>query len=186
MNIRMRQWRRARQCLSAALLGLLVTAAVTQAAPADEYRLATGDRLKVTVYGHEDLSGEFEVDASGDISLPLVNEIRAAGRTLDELQAAIVAALQPDYLRQPRVSVELLSLQPVYVLGEVAAPGSYPFHSGMTVVNAIAEAGGFTYRARRNHIRIVRSEGDDSVELPAELNTPLQPGDVIEIPERFF
>lgn len=168
------------------LLALLGAAAVAQEQPADEYRLAVGDRVKVTVYGHEDLSGEFEVDASGDVSLPLINEIPAAGRSLDELEAAIVDALQPDYLIQPRVSVELLSLRPVYVLGEVEAPGSYPFHSGMTVVNAIAEAGGFTYRARRNRIRIVRSGKDGDVELQAELNTPLQPGDVIEIPERFF
>ncbi|MDJ0927263.1 MAG: polysaccharide biosynthesis/export family protein [Gammaproteobacteria bacterium] len=151
-----------------------------------EYRLAAGDQLKITVYGHEDLSGEFEVDGAGDVSMPLINEVSAEGRTADELEVEIVAALKPDYLKNPRVSVEVLNYRPFYIIGEVTSPGSYPYVSGMTVVNAVAVAGGFTYRARKGRIKIVREQGERKIELQAEMNTEVQPGDVIEIPERFF
>src|SRR5262245_19893832 len=168
------------------LLGLAVGGSVAADEPAG-YRLAVGDRVKVTVFGQEDLSGEFDVSGSGDIGMPLVREIPARDRTVAELQAAIVAALSPNYVRNPRVSVEVLSYRPVYILGEVTTPGGYPYANGMTVVNAIAVAGGFTYRARKSRITIQR-EGDagDVVKLGAELDTPVKPGDVIEVPERFF
>jgi polysaccharide export outer membrane protein len=153
---------------------------------ASSYRIATGDKLRITVYGHTDLSGEFEVDGAGRLSMPLIHSVPASGLTAQELGTAITARLKPDYLRDPQVSVEVLSYRPVYVLGEVQTPGSYPYASDMTVINAVALAGGFTYRARKTAIRIRRSANEKPQEIDAELDTPVLPGDVIEIPERFF
>ncbi len=151
-----------------------------------DYRLAAGDKLRVTVFGHEDLSGEFEVNDSGQISMPLIDEVMASGSNITELETKIVSALKPDYLVNPRVSIEVLGYRPFYIIGEVAAPGSYPYSSGMTLVNAVAVAGGFTYRARKGRVKIVRERGDVTVELEADLTTAVMPGDVIEVPERFF
>jgi polysaccharide export outer membrane protein len=151
-----------------------------------EYRLSVGDRIMVTVFGHEDLSGEFEVSGSEVISMPLIADIAAAGLTANELEESIVSALRPDYLKNPSVSVEVINYRPIYVLGEVASPGSYPYTNRMTVVNAIATAGGFTYRAKKKAVIIRREEGDRTIELEASLDTAVLPGDVLEIPERFF
>lgn len=151
-----------------------------------EHQLSVGDKLRITVYGHEDLSGEFEINAAGNISLPLGGDVKATGGTASDLETAIIGALQPDYLKNPRVSAELLNYRPFYIFGEVKSPGSYPYANGMTVISAVAVAGGFTYRARKNRIRILRGKDDNQVELEADNDTPIQPGDVIEIPERFF
>lgn len=152
----------------------------------EAYRFAIGDKIRVTVYGHEDLSGEFEIDATGRVSLPLIGDVTAAGSTTTELEGVIVNILRPDYLKNPRVSAELLDYRPFYIFGEVKLPGSYSYTNGMTVISAVAVAGGFTYRARKNRIRIVRSSGDRQIELEANNDTPILPGDVIEVPERFF
>jgi polysaccharide export outer membrane protein len=170
------------------VLGTTMTTAQSSAGSAVQsaYRLSAGDKLRVTVYGHEDLSGEFDVDATGDISLPLIGDVHAAGLTANELEMAITDQLRPDYLKNPRVSAELLDYRPFYIFGEVKSPGSYPYANGMTVISSIAVAGGFTYRARKNRIRIVRGTGDDRVKLEATDDTPILPGDVIEVPERFF
>ncbi len=159
---------------------------LAQSATDVDYRLAAGDKLRVTVFGHEDLSGEFEVNDSGQISMPLIDEVTASGSNITELEVKIVNALKPDYLVNPRVSIEVLGYRPFYIIGEVAAPGSYPYSSGMTLVNAVAVAGGFTYRARKGRVKIVRERGDVTVELEADLTTAVMPGDVIEVPERFF
>jgi polysaccharide export outer membrane protein len=150
------------------------------------YRLDAGDRIKVTVYGHDDLSGEFDVDSEGFVSLPLIEDIQSSGLTVEELEVAITDELQPDYLKHPKVSVDILTYRPFYIIGEVRQPGSYPYVSGMTVLNAVALAGGYTYRAKTKAVRITRPEGDEQAELEAEPNTPVMPGDVIEVPERFF
>lgn len=171
-------------------LGLLLPAGVparaADALNSASYRLDVGDKVRVTVYGHEDLSGDFEVDGTGGVALPLVRTVQAAGLTAGELEAAIVGKLKPDYLREPRVSVEVLSYRPIYVIGEVQAPGSYPYTSGMTAINAVALAGGYTYRARKSRVTIVRGAKEQQEKIKAEPDTPLLPGDVIEVPERFF
>lgn len=151
------------------------------------YRLAAGDRLRITVYGHEDLSGDFEVDGNGQLSLPLIQDIEVAQKTLNELELVITDELQPDYLKNPRVSVEMLNYRPFYIVGEVNAPGSYPYVSGMTVINAVAMAGGFTHRAQKGDITITREGGDaDKDEISGKTSTTVMPGDVIEVGERFF
>lgn len=168
------------------LLAALLSAPIQSAETDATYRLASGDRVKVTVYGHDDLSGEFEIDGSGEIAMPLISEMLAAGKTITELETSITDALQPDYLKNPRVSVEVLDYRPVYVIGEVSSPGSYAYVNGMTVVNAVAVAGGFTYRARKGRISIVRAEEERKIKFRADMDTKVLPGDVIEIPERFF
>ena len=152
----------------------------------DGYRVAAGDMLRVSVYGHPDLSGEFRVDGSGQLSLPLIQDVEAQNKTLNELEADITAKLQPDYLKSPRVSVEILNYRPFYIVGEVNDPGSYPYVSGMTVINAVALAGGYTDRAQKGKIKIVRGLGDEKDEIKASASTVVLPGDVIEIRERFF
>ena len=150
------------------------------------HRLSPGDRIKVTVFGHDDLSGEFELDGDGSISLPLIRVVPAAGLTAKELEGAITDKLKPDYLRNPSVTVEVLSYRPFYIIGEIKAPGAYPYVNGMTVLNAVALAGGYTYRARTKSIIIKRHIGESQADIRAKPETPVLPGDVIEIPERYF
>jgi polysaccharide export outer membrane protein len=163
-----------------------------QAAPApatdsiSAYTLGSGDKIRVTVFGHEDLSGEFEVDGSGNISLPLIRNVKAEGLTVRQLEQSISERLSPDYLINPSVSVEVLNYRPFYIYGEVTKPGSYPFVNGMTVVNAVAMAGGFTYRARTGSVRIVRAGDPQRKPVDADKDTPVMPGDIIEVPERYF
>lgn len=150
-----------------------------------DYKLGSGDRLRVTVFGHEDLSGEFEIGPSGTIAFPLVGEIQVDGTTLRQTEQAIVSALKPDYLKNPQVGIEVLNYRPFYIIGEVKQPGSYPYVNGMSVVNAVALAGGFTYRAKEGGITITRG-GAEGEAVEVEPTTPVLPGDVIEVPERFF
>ena len=148
------------------------------------YRLGSGDKLRVIVFGEEDLSGEFEVDGSGTVALPLIGEVRARDRTLRAFETAVEAMLRDGYLKDPRVSAEVLNYRPFYIIGEVEKGGEYPFVSGMHVLNAVALAGGHTYRAHPKRVFITR-RGEES-EFSAPLDSAVQPGDVIRVPERFF
>ena len=148
------------------------------------YTLGSGDKIKVTVFGQANMSGEFAVAGDGTVSLPFIGTIRAGGMTVRQLQQEIIDRLRPDYLKNPRVSVEVLNFRPFDIIGEVQKPGSYPYRDGMTVINAIAMAGGFTYRAKENEFRIKRS-ATGRVEKAAR-DTVVKPGDVIEVLERFF
>ena len=153
-------------------------------AQAAAYRLGTGDQLRVIVFGEEDLSGEFEVDDTGAVSMPLVGDIRASGQTLRTFEAAVRERLSEGYLKDPRVSVQVLNYRPFYIIGEVEKGGEYPFVSGMHVINAVAVAGGFTYRANTSTVFITRGGEELEFEVTPELR--LQPGDVIRVPERFY
>ncbi len=150
------------------------------------YRLGSGDRIKVTVYGHEDLSGEFELDSEGTVAMPLIQDVQAGGLTVTELERAVTDKLSPDFLKNPRVSIEVLNYRPFYILGEVREPGSYPYVNGMTLIKAVAMAGGYTYRARTSKVKITRPGNETPVEIQADPDTLVMPGDVIEVPERFF
>jgi len=174
------------------LLGLLAALAIIMtvlsgaSATETEYRLGTGDRLRIVVFGQDDLSGEFEVSSVGTITLPLIGEVDALDRTLADIETAITDKLKPDYLKNPQVSAEVINYRPFYIIGEVQNPGSYPYVGGMRVVNAVAMAGGFTYRAKENEILITRAKGGNGQSEPATQDTIVLPGDVIEVPERFF
>ena len=141
--------------------------------------------LRVTVFGQEDLSGEFEVNGSGRVQLPLIGELTVIDLTLRDVEKNIVSVLKPDYLKNPVVSVEIINYRPFYIIGEVANPGSYEYVGGMRVINAVAMAGGFTYRAKEEKVLITRAKGTGQQEA-ANQGTPVFPGDVIEVPERFF
>ncbi len=155
-------------------------------APPD-YRLGGGDHVRITVFGQEDLTGEYQVDGSGKLSFPLIGEVQAGGLTARELERSIRAALSPQYLKDPRVSAEVLAYRPFYILGEVKTPGSYAYVSGMTVINAVALAGGFTPRAKVEDFYLARmgKEGRRD-KVTASQDTPVQPGDVITVRERWF
>ena len=179
-----RAWTTAWLLLSSVICGAI--SAQSQDGLENRIVLSPGDTVQITVFGHQDLSGEFEVDAMGRLSLPLIADIGAAGLTLDELESAIVDSLKPDILINPRVTAQLLSFRPFYILGEVNSPGSYPYTADMTVMRAVAVAGGFTHRARENRIVIRRSAEGDETEISVNNDTRVLPGDVIEVPERFF
>lgn len=149
------------------------------------YTLGSGDRLKIIVFGEEDLSGEFQVDGSGHISFPLIGEVTARGHTLRELERNLVEKLSDGYLVDPKISLEVLNYRPFYILGEVKKPGMYEYVSGINLHNAVAMAGGYTHRARRNKAEITRSNPEEVIK-DAEHSTVILPGDIINIRERFF
>ncbi len=155
----------------------------TQAA-ADGYRLGSGEQFRMTVFGHDDLSGQFEVDGSGYASFPLIGQMLVAGYTTKQVEDMVEAALSPNYLLNPRVGVEVLNYRPFYILGEVAKPGSYAYVAGMRLINAVALAGGYTYRAQKKGVKIERAI--NGAMEPADHNTVVLPGDIVHVPERFF
>lgn len=150
------------------------------------YRLGSGDIVKIKVFNQEDLSGEYTVQGTGRISLPLIGDVNAQDKTVKELEEIIANKLKPDYLLNPRVNVQVLNYRPFYILGEVKEPKSYPYVDGMTYRNAVAIAGGFTYRAKENHVIVVRANDDKKTELRLDIDALVQPGDIIHIEERFF
>jgi polysaccharide export outer membrane protein len=164
------------------------TTANAPAAPQNpsEYTLGPGDKLRITVHESPDLTGEFMVSGSGFVSMPLIGEVQAGGRTVRQLADAIAARLTPDYLKNPRVSIEVLNFRPFDIIGEVNKPGSYPYRPGMTILNAVAMAGGFTYRANKDSMYIKRAKDPEGHEVEANTETTVLPGDVIRVKERFF
>lgn len=162
------------------------TAPTIATATDTDYRLGSGDKVRVTVYGEPDLSGEFFVTGSGLVSLPLVGEVKAAGLKVGEFQEAVQKALSDGYLKEPRVSAEVLGFRPFYILGEVTKPGTYPYTSGLTVLNAVATAGGYTYRADKKQVFIKRDGATTEVKTVLSPSTTVAPGDTIRIGERFF
>lgn len=161
-------------------------AAAEREASLEAYRLDTGDKLRVIVYDEPTLSGEFQVSAEGTLSLPLIGNVPAAGKTPIDVEREITARLADGYIRQPRVSAEVLTYRPFYILGEVRTPGKYPYANDLTVMNAIATAEGFTPRAdkRKVFVRHAGAEKEEEHRLTPDLR--VGPGDTIRIAERFF
>jgi polysaccharide export outer membrane protein len=149
------------------------------------YTLDAGDRVRLVVFGQKDLSGDFVVTGNGTLSLPLIGEVTVKGLTLRQIEAAIAGKLEPDYLKNPRVSAEVINYRPFYIIGEVKNPGTYPYVNGMRIVNAVAIAGGYTYRANEREMRITRAKGDGKPER-VRPDTLVLPGDVVEVTERYF
>ncbi len=151
------------------------------------YRLTPGDKLKVIVFNEADLTGEFQVNERGSVVFPLVGEVPAANATPEEFQQRLTARLRGKYVKNPRVSVEMISYRPFNVFGEVRNAGQYQYRPGLTIQDAVALAGGFTYRAntRTVYIRRADASGEISVSTDGE-KVPILPGDNIRVPERFF
>jgi protein involved in polysaccharide export with SLBB domain len=183
--------RRASLLLRLLLAGSLMLAASVAPRPgiaqdASAYRLGTGDKVRVTVFGEKELSGDFDVNDQGVVALPLIGPTKLAGRTISEAEAQITTSYGKDYLVNPRVNVEVLNYRPFFILGEVQKPGSYPYVNGMTVVNAVALAGGYTPRAKRDHVMVKRAAKAGAGEQEVGEDAIILPGDVIRVPERFF
>jgi len=152
-----------------------------------EYRLGANDRLRITVFGQPTLTGEYTLDGNGTLAFPLIGAVRANGMTTNELQRAIATKLEPDYLVNPSISAEVLSRRPFYVIGEVQKPGNYPYVTDMTALNAVAIAGGFTYRAKTTQFYLKRLDQDGKmVRVVARPDTLVRPGDTLEVRERYF
>jgi polysaccharide export outer membrane protein len=151
-----------------------------------EYEFGIGDRIRLIIYGEPDLSGEFEVDGAGEVQLPLIGNIKAKNVSARRLESDVEAAYKDGYLVSPRVTIEVLNFRPFFILGEVKRPGSYPYVSGLNVLNAIALSGGYTYRADKDDVVILRGKGKDKREIEAAEDMLIRPGDSIRVDERFF
>jgi polysaccharide export outer membrane protein len=161
-------------------------AAAAGAVAGGTYRLGPGDRVRITVFGEDDLSGEFTVDDGGAVGLALIGNVAAAGRTVGEFQAAVATGYRDGYLRDPRVSVEVLNYRPFFIVGEVKAGGEYAYKAGLTVQDAVAIAGGYTYRANTRVVYVRHAAQDDEQRYELSGRIEVSPGDIIRVPERFF
>ena len=151
-----------------------------------EIRLSPGDKLRVTVFGEERLSGDFDLDLNGNASLPLAGTVRLAGLTKAEAEAAVAKKLRSEYLKNPKVTVDVTSFRPFYVTGQVERPGEFPYRNRLNLISALAVAGGPTYRASRSKIYIQRGGVGAFQEYEPSPTVAVFPGDVIRVPERYF
>jgi polysaccharide export outer membrane protein len=150
------------------------------------YTLDSGDRLRIVVFGQEGLTNSYLVDASGHIAMPLIGSVMAKGETTDQLSARIAEKLRDGYIREPHVAVEIEAYRPFFILGEVTAPGQYPFVANMTAETAVAIAGGFAPRAVRQSVVLIRNYNGQQMRMSVPLGYPLRPGDTINVQERWF
>lgn len=150
------------------------------------YKLGSGDKVRIIVFNEPTLSGEFAVADNGSLGLPLIGEVQAGGRSVREVINDVEHKLGDGYLRAPKVSLDVLTYRPFYILGEVSKPGEYSFVTGLTVMNAVARAEGFTYRANKRRVFLKRAgqPNEQALDLTADLS--VQPGDTIRIGERYF
>jgi polysaccharide export outer membrane protein len=171
-------------CASAGLPD--ASTAALRPATVPPYQLSPGDKLAVKVFNEPDLTGEYQIDESGAIAYPLVGGIQAAGMTPDDFRAALVKRLQAGYVRNPRVTVDILNYQPINIIGEVRNAGQFPYRPGLSAKDIPAIAGGYTYRAKEDTIHVTRGAGKPIVVRLDEGHFAIMPGDTIKVPERFF
>lgn len=150
------------------------------------YRLAAGEKLKITVFGEAEMSGTFEIGPRGTVSLPLVGAVQAEGLTLEAFRARLLSRLAGGYVNNPKLAVEIAAYRPIYVHGEVRTGGEFPFKAGARIKDAVAMAGGFSYRADESFVLLTRPGIDGPRRVPATANLLILPGDNIRVPERFF
>ena len=165
---------------------VVYAAAPMPAAYNTSYRLDAGDKLRVVVYGQDGLTNTYAIDAGGSITMPLIGAVPARGRTPAGLASEISAKLRNGYIRDPSVAVEIESYRPFFILGEVAAPGQYPYVPNMSVESAVAIAGGFSPRARRDTVTLTHTDGSGPMRIVVPLGTPVGPGDTVLVGERWF
>jgi polysaccharide export outer membrane protein len=163
-----------------------VAYAATPVAYDAAYKLDAGDRLRIVIYGQEGLTNTYAIDAGGSITLPLIGAVPARGRTPAGLAAEISGRLRNGYIREPSVAVEIEAYRPFFILGEVAAPGQYPYVPNMSVESAVAIAGGFSPRAKRDRVTVTHTDAGGSIRTIVPLGTPISPGDTVLVGERWF
>ncbi|PAY10316.1 MULTISPECIES: polysaccharide biosynthesis/export family protein [Bradyrhizobium] len=152
----------------------------------NSYQLGPGDKLRVVVYGQEGLTNSYAIDAAGAITMPLIGSVPARGRTPAGLAGEISARLRNGFIREPSVAVEIESYRPFFILGEVQAPGQYPYVPNMTVESAVAIAGGFSPRAKRDSVTLTHTDASGAGRFVVPLGTPMSPGDTVFVGERWF
>jgi polysaccharide export outer membrane protein len=168
--------------------GMVAASPAAYSPPAQQfpYTLDSGDRLRVVVFGQDGLTNSYVVDASGDIAMPLIGSAAARGLTTDQLSARIADLLRQGYVRDPHVAVEIEAYRPFFILGEVTQPGQYPYVANMTVETAVAIAGGFTARGYKDSVVISRNYGGEVYRFKTPITARVQPGDTIQVQERWF
>jgi polysaccharide export outer membrane protein len=150
------------------------------------YHLASGDKLRVIVFGQDNLSNIYSVDGAGRITMPLIGPVPVSGETTQQAAVLIGARLRNGFIRDPKVTVEIEAYRPFFILGEVTNAGQFPFVNGMTAQTAVAIAGGFSPRAAKDYAEITRATGDRTLTASVPITTPLRPGDTVVIKERWF
>jgi protein involved in polysaccharide export with SLBB domain len=177
-------------CLTLAACGTTPLPAGTGTYAADtglEYKLGPGDKIRITVFGEDALSGEFIVANNGAVAVPLIGEVKAGGMSPSAFQAVLQERLTASgMVKSPRVSADVVAYRPYYILGEVTKPGQYPYAVGLTVTKAVATAGGFTYRANSKQVYVTREGTSQEVPLSLTAASWIGPGDTIRVGERFF
>jgi protein involved in polysaccharide export with SLBB domain len=149
-------------------------------------RFQGGEKIRINVYGEPTLSGDYEIDPNGVVSLPLAGTVRAVGLTQPEFEQELAKKFKSEYLKNPKVTVTILQFRPIYIVGEIAKPGEFPYKPGLNILTAMALAGGGTYRANRNYVLIQHIGETATKEYPQSATTMILPGDLIRVPERYF
>jgi polysaccharide export outer membrane protein len=150
------------------------------------YNLGAGDRIRISVFNQEDLSGDYALDGKGRFSMPLIGSVDANGLTPTQLENLLVNKLKPDYLVNPRIYVQVINYRPYYLMGEVRGTGAFPYVAGMSYLTAVAIAGGFTYRAKQDYVYVIRASDPEQEEIKLDIDEKVQPGDIIRVDERMF
>jgi polysaccharide export outer membrane protein len=150
------------------------------------YTLGPGDKVRINVFNQADLSGEYTLDGDGLFSMPLIGTVDANGLTPLELETLLVGRFKPDYLVNPRIFIQVGNYRPYYLMGEVSGTGAFPYQPGMTYLTAIANAGGFTYRAKKDHVYVIRGDDPEQKEIKLSVDEKVQPGDIVRVAERLF
>jgi len=171
--------------------GSAKTVSTAQASPLledAEYRLSSGDKIHVIVFGEETLTGDYVISSGGNLTFPLIGTIKATDKTVEQLQTSLTTALNDGYVNNPRVSIQVVSFRPFYILGEVNRPGEYPVSTGLTLQQAVASAGGYSYRANVKKVFVKRATETEErlVDLRKEKNFVVHAGDTIRVSERHF
>jgi len=184
-------WLRNFFCIVFGLLGLLTACTGTEredpgVAVHGPVTLESGDRIRLTVWGQDQMTGEYLVEKDGNIAVPLAGRVQVANLTPPEAEKAVRDKLRNGLVVDPKVTVDVIQFRPIYVVGEVNHPGAYDFTSNITVINAVSLAGGFTYRAKEDSITVMRGTGPNQKKYNVSQTTMLQPGDVVTVPQRYF
>jgi polysaccharide export outer membrane protein len=153
---------------------------------AGPYVLGPGDKIRLKIYGDSDVNGEYEVSSGGNVSIPLIGQVKAAGQTTSQLERTLFARMKGKIANDPKINIEIATYAPFYIYGEVKKAGVYPFQPGMTVAAAVATAGGLTYRANEDKVLLQRANSPTTVAVAVDGGTRVYPGDNIRVAERFF
>ncbi|MEP9376365.1 polysaccharide biosynthesis/export family protein [Aquabacter sp. CN5-332] len=173
-------------CSSASMTNAPTATAEEASLPATALALSPGDTIRITVFNEAQLTGTYQIDDDGFVSLPLAGTVKAGGMTRVDFERVLASKLKGEYLTNPKITVEIASFRPYFILGEVEKPGQYSYTSNLNVLSAMAVAGGPTYRASQNEVLIQRGGKGDFKKFPLSPTVMIYPGDLIRVPERFF